>query len=75
MPIQESNSVSLWCWFYPHGLEEETTKSNAWEDSNFREVRGLTNLLLRIKRFEHKVGAFGMEDENRDICFPGSTRK
>jgi hypothetical protein len=44
-------------------------------ESNLREVRRLTNLLLRIKRFEHQMRNLEKDDKNRDICFPGSFRK
>ena len=45
------------------------------QDSNFREVRRVTNLPLRIKRHERQIGVLEKDDKNRDICFPRSTRK
>jgi hypothetical protein len=45
------------------------------QETNLREVRRLTNLLLRLKRFEHQMGAFKKDSENRDICLPISSRK
>jgi hypothetical protein len=64
---------------YERATEIAPTHPNApvmrrMRESNLREVRRLTNLLLRIKRFDRQVGALANDDGNRDICFPGSTR-
>jgi len=72
---QAIDLVPLWWSFYRHELEEKSTKSRAWEYSNFREVPQLTDLLLKFKRSSRQMGDFDNDDENRDICFPGSTRK
>jgi hypothetical protein len=75
MPGQVSDLVPLWWSFYCHEFEEESTKSQAWEYSNFREVPQLADLLLKIKGKARQRGALEKDDENRDICFPASTRK
>ncbi len=65
---------------YERAAEIAPTHPNArvmrrMQESNLREVRRLTNLLLRIKRYERQMGDIEKDDENRDICFPGSSRK
>ena len=37
------------------------------QDSNFREVRRLTNLLLKIKRYERQRGALGKTAAFQDV--------
>jgi hypothetical protein len=52
---------------YERAAEIAPTHPNArvmrrMQETNLREVRRLTNLLLRIKRFEHQMGAFEKDD-------------
>ena len=53
---------------YERAAEIASTHPNArlmrrMQDSNFREVRRVTNLLLKIKRYERKMGALEQDDE------------
>ena len=53
---------------YERAAEIAPTHPNArlmrrMQDSNFREVRRLTNLLLKLKRHERKMEALEQEDE------------
>jgi hypothetical protein len=45
------------------------------QDSNFREVRRVTNLLLKIKRYERKMEALEERDEKQSRFSSRSSRK
>ena len=57
---------------YERAAEIAPTHPNArlmrrMQDSNFREVRRVTNLLLKIKRYERKMEALEQDDEQHGI--------